>query len=170
MRTTRFTAVLAATALTGVLLTGGALSASAAPATEPAGTTCVAAQKVAAAWKALPTDLKDDIRSLKALPADQRPAAAREIKQGALAGDYGTTVQTRAKELVAKAATAVRSWPAALRSDVREMRAATGDARRDLRRQIADKALAGDYGDAVQQKAEQIKASDIWQGCGPSTK
>lgn len=47
----------------------------------------------------LPADLQDDIEAVRALPPGERADAAREVRDGAVAGEYGERVQSFAERL-----------------------------------------------------------------------
>ena len=47
----------------------------------------------------LPEDLQADLEELKALPDAEKVAAAKELRAGALSGEYGEKVQTFAKRM-----------------------------------------------------------------------
>ncbi len=158
---------LGAAVLTGAMLTGGALAASAdTPAPAPTSSTqCGLGHQLIELWKALPADLQSDIKALRALPkGQQRAEAAKDIRQGALNGKYGADVQKNAEALHGRAFRAYGDMPAALRNDLKNLRAASKSDRPALAKAIGAKALAGDYGTKVEDAVKQIKSAD-WQNC-----
>lgn len=58
-------------------------------------------QRVRAVRRLLPADLKVDLREARGLTADERADAYRDIRDGALSGEYGVEVQ-RVAETVAE--------------------------------------------------------------------
>lgn len=50
-------------------------------------------------WNRLPAELRDDLRQLRDLPTDERGAAVEELRESALAGEYGTLVQQFAERV-----------------------------------------------------------------------
>ncbi|WP_157887528.1 hypothetical protein [Frondihabitans sp. PAMC 28766] len=62
------------------------------------------ATKAEAAWKSAPTALKTDLKSLKGMDRTQRVAELKKIEAKALAGGYGSSVESYAKGLQAAAA------------------------------------------------------------------
>jgi len=62
------------------------------------------ATKAEAAWKSAPTALKTDLKSLKGMDRTQRLAELNKIDAKALAGGYGSPVESYAKDLQAAAA------------------------------------------------------------------
>ncbi|GAA4266654.1 hypothetical protein [Frondihabitans peucedani] len=57
-----------------------------------------------AAWKSVPAALKTDLKTLKGMDRTQRMAELKKIDAKALAGGYGSSVESYAKELQAAAA------------------------------------------------------------------
>lgn len=47
----------------------------------------------------LPADLQHDLQQLRQAAPDARPQLARDIRDAALSGDYGSDVQRRAEQL-----------------------------------------------------------------------
>lgn len=105
----------------------------------------------------LPADLRDDLRHLRTLDPGRRPEAAARIWRDALTGDYGTSVQVRAREAQRR----YLALPQQLRDDLGQLRGLTPEKRHAGLLTIRDKALAGTYGDQVQRRAE--RRSDFWQ-------
>lgn len=62
------------------------------------------ATKAEEAWKSVPAELKTDLKSLKGMDRTQRLAELKKIDTKALSGDYGSSVESYAKELQAAAA------------------------------------------------------------------
>lgn len=53
----------------------------------------------ASAFALLPEDLQTDLQELKALPDAEKAAAAKEMRAGALSGEYGDQVQAFAQRM-----------------------------------------------------------------------
>lgn len=158
---------LGAAILAASMLTGGALAASAdTPAPAPTGSSeCTFGQHFVALWKDLPANLRSDLKNLKSLPKGDRAAAARDIRQGALAGKYGPDVQRHAERVHGRAFRVWGDLPSALQSDLKDLKAAAPADRPALAKNIGEKALAGDYGTQVQDAAKRIQSSNFWQDC-----
>lgn len=143
--------IAATAALSSALIAGGATAASA---TEPE---CELGEHIVAVWLRLPADLRSDLVDLKQLEPGERDDAARDIRDGALEGEYGPEVQDRAERVQERRIHVIANMPPELRSDLVELRTADPDDRRDLASDIADTALAGGYGQKTQQIAERIQ-------------
>ncbi len=158
----RLTTRLAATTLTATALLGlGAAAAAAQPAGDTATSDCRFGEHLVALWLDLPENLRTDLRELRDLKPGERAPFAREIRQGALDGEYGQGVQDRVERRIAVWA----SIPDELRSDLLALRDLTPGERGEAARAIGDDALAGEYGPKVQRVAEGIRSSDRWQEC-----
>ncbi|MBS2939826.1 hypothetical protein KDN32_18960 [Nocardioides sp. J2M5] len=147
------------------LLTTSSLFAGAAPGTDaPAGdgprVPC------GAVWSRLPQDLRDDLTAVRDLPTGERADALREIRRDALDGDYGSRVQRFAERRDDRVRAVRRALPAELRQDLREARRLDGDARAEAYREIRDGALAGTYGERVQEVATAVQ--ERREACGAS--
>lgn len=156
--------IIAATALTAAMLTTGAVAASAAPVTDPPAD-CQFGEHLLHAWLRLPADLRGDLSSLRGLDAADRKDAAKQIRSGALGGDYGPGVQAGAEKLRNHRVAVISQLPAELKVDLVELRNADQSARPALAKEIAETALDGGYGEKTQEVAERIQASDAWQEC-----
>jgi len=143
------------------LLTTSSLFTGAAPATDDGPTV-----PCGAVWSQLPEDLQADLKAVRELPVGQRAEELREIRHAALEGDYGDRVQRFAERRGERVRAIRRALPDDLRADLREARALTGDARLDAYRGIRDGALAGEYGERVQQVAVTVK--ERREACHPS--
>jgi hypothetical protein len=149
---------------------GGAAAANAAtPTPDPTpgtSSSCTFAQHLVHGWFELPKALRSDLKEAKQADskADRRKDL-RSVRGKALAGDYGKVVKARAERL---RSLDLRPLPAALKADLKALR---GEPTRAARLQeagtIAQKAVAGDYGDAVQKLAQQVQSSKRWQSCAP---
>lgn len=167
------TTSITATTLSLALVFTGGIAASAAPAgatpsslsTVTAAGECSFGQHLLHVWLRLPADLRVDLQALKTLPIDERRDEIRDIREDALQGDYGPGVQAKAERIRAHSLAAWTTMPADLRADLLELRGAEPEERRVLAEQIAQNALAGDYGDTAQATAERIRESELWQEC-----
>lgn len=119
-----------------------------------------------AVWSQLPEDLRADLNAVRELPAGERVEELREIRHAALDGDYGDRVQRFAERRDERIRTIRRALPDEMRADLREARALTGDARLQAYRDIRDGALAGEYGERVQEVA--VKVKERREACRPS--
>lgn len=174
MRTTRFTsrlrrrAVLIASGTVVVLAVGGGATAALAAGTAAstaagpspsasASATCT--PHLGAVLRVAPSVLQKDLRALRADPKDQRAGDRRDIRARALAGGYGPQSRRLAAIVAGKdAGKAAAALPAALRTDLQHLRTTTEpktDERRSAGDAIAQKALQGAYGDAIQQRVQQ---------------
>ncbi len=164
----RWITITTAGVLSAGLIFGGATAANASTLAPAAGSSgsCSVAAHLRSIFAAMPAQLRTDLTDLRDLPADQRRAAARQIRADALSGGYGEAVQTRAKQIAALRVQIRKDMPAELKSDLAELKAAApgADRRADAMR-IAREAVAGSYGSAVQDAAERIQGSDLWQDC-----
>ena len=158
------TRIIATALVTAALLSTGAVAASAAPVQQQA-SDCQFGEHLLHAWLRLPADLRGDLAGLRGLdPADRRDAA-KEIRDGALAGDYGPGVQTGAVALRDHRIAVIQRLPEELKTDLVELRRADQSDRKALAQEIAQTALDGGYGAKTQAVAERIQASDAWQEC-----
>lgn len=141
------------------LLTTGSLFAGAAPSSDQAGDSVDDGPRVpcGAVWSRLPDDLRDDLTAVRDFPQGERRDALREIRRDALDGDYGAKVQRFAERRHQRVRAVRRALPADLRADLRAAAKLSGDARVEAFEEIRDDALAGDYGDRVQDVAERVQ-------------
>lgn len=119
-----------------------------------------------AVWSRLPQDLRDDLNAVRDLPAGERADALRTIRRDALDGDYGPGVQRVAERRDERVRAVRRAMPAELRTDLRDARRLDGEQRADAYREIRDGALAGEYGDRVQEVATAVQQRR--EACGAS--
>lgn len=165
---TTLTKAAAATALSATMVLGGAVAATAAEPTSEAPTAseeCSFGEHFLHAWLRLPADLRGDLSAIRDLPAEVRPEAARDVRQGALNGEYGEKVQMGAERIKERRLGAWATMPADLKRDLIELRQAAPGERRELAEEIAESALAGEYGEKAQATAERIRESEFWQNC-----
>lgn len=165
MKLSTWAASAGAVVLTLGLLTTGSIAASAAPVSTSTSSDCQFGEHLLHVWLALPADLRGDLAALKDLEPGERGDAARDIRDGALDGQYGPGVQHRAERVRDRRVAVISAMPEQLRSDLVDLRDAAPADRKQLAQDIADKALAGDYGTRTQKIAERVKASDAWQNC-----
>lgn len=165
---TTLTKAAAATALSATMLLGGAVAATGAeptPETPTSSEECSFGQHLLHAWLRLPADLRGDLSAIRGLPSDGRPEAVRDVRQGALNGEYGEKVQAGAERIKERRLGAWATMPAELKRDLIELRQAAPGERRDLAEAIAENALASEYGEKAQATAERIRESEFWQSC-----
>lgn len=119
-----------------------------------------------AVWSRLPEDLRADLAAVRALPAGERVEALREIRREVLEGDYGDRVQQLAERRLERLRAIRRALPDDLRADLREARSLSGEDRIEAYREIRDGALAGEYGERVQEVA--VRVQERREACGAS--
>lgn len=119
-----------------------------------------------AVWSRLPQDLRDDLSAVRNLPDGERDEALRTIRRDALDGDYGPRVQRFAERRDERVRAVRRALPPELRGDLRAARRLDGEERADAYREVRDGALAGDYGDRVQEVATAVQ--ERREACGAS--
>jgi hypothetical protein len=151
------------------LVLGGAAAANAAtppPAPEPTPSSCTFAQHLVHDWFTLPKALRTDLKAARnAGSRAERRHDLKAIRGRALAGDYGKAVKARAEH---RERLDLRPLPDALKADLKTLRKEpTRAARLQEAGEIAQKALAGDYGDTIRELAERVQSSPRWQSCTP---
>jgi hypothetical protein len=104
------------------------------------------------------SQLQADLRAARALKGSERAAALKDIRAKALAGDYGSRVERRAERRDIRHDLFFSLLPDNLQADINAMKAAPADQRKQMRADILDKAVAGDYGSEVQKAAERLQA------------
>lgn len=104
-------------------------------------------------WK----QLRADLRAARALEGDARRDALADIRQKALDGAYGDGIERRADRRQVHRELFFSLLPDNLQADLTDLKNAPADQREQLRREITDNALAGDYGPEVQKAAEQLQ-------------
>lgn len=163
-RITRLGGAAAALALT---VAGIALVPTAASASVPTDgvTECSVPPGAAALWQRMPEELQQDLRDLRSIPDGERADAARVIRDDALAGEYGAEVQDRAERLRDLRLLRWSAAPEELRADLKEVRAADATERAALRQAVVDRALAGEYGEGAQRRAERLQERAAWLDC-----
>lgn len=151
---------VAAAVLTTAMLATGSIAASAAslPTDDTTPTSeCQFGDELLHVWLHLPADLRGDLKALKDLEPGERGDAARDIRDGALDGEYGPGVQNRAERVRDRRVAIIANMPDELKTDLIELRDAAPADRKELAQDIADTALAGGYGDKTQEVAERIQ-------------
>ena len=126
---------------------------------------CTFGEHLVHVWLHLPADLRADLKDLKSLDQGARGAAARTIRDGALAGDYGPGVQSRAERVRDHRIHALADLPDNLKADLKKLRDAAPGDRADLAQQIGQTALDGGYGTKAQATAKRVQGSDAWKNC-----
>jgi hypothetical protein len=144
----------------GAAVTTGVVTApahAAPPASSDGPTAC---QRV---WDRLPEAMQDDITAAVSLPPRAQRRALVAVRAAALRGVYGEQVERAAERLRAERAEVYRSFPAALKADVRAARSLGPREQRRAMTAIRTAALRGVYGDDVQALAEKRQA--FYDGC-----
>lgn len=98
-----------------------------------------------------------DLKEARALTGQARIDAVKKIRQDAKAGKYGDKVQKRVTNKGKRFAAIWAHAPADLKADLEDVRKADPSDRAALKHEIFTKALAGDYGDMAQKRAEKMK-------------
>ncbi|MGY2877051.1 hypothetical protein ACVW00_004241 [Marmoricola sp. URHA0025 HA25] len=101
--------------------------------------------------------LRADLRAAFKLEGDARRAALASIRQKARDGGYGNAVERRADRRQIRHELFLSLLPDNLQADLTRLQDAPADQRAQLRSDIMDKAVAGDYGPDVQKAAEQLR-------------
>ncbi len=171
MKLTTWASTTGVVALTATLL-AMPLSASAAPSsalstddTSSASSECTFGEHLVTVWLGMPSELRSDLTELGRLEPGTRGPAAREIRDAALAGEYGSGVQDRAETARERGIRVIVGMPEELRSDLKELRSADSADRAELARAIGEAAIDGDYGAKTQAIAERVQSSELWQNC-----
>jgi hypothetical protein len=168
------TSLLAGAAL---VLGGGALAANASTPTPTASlassaSTCTFGEHLVSVVRGLPKAFRHDLKAARAeTPGPQRRKDVQAVTTKALDGGYGSSVESKAKFLQSHRGDlqGVRPLPAALRADLKTLHSEKGKSTKLAEANtIADKAVAGDYGSAVQTLAKDVKSSSAWQDCSPA--
>jgi len=157
-----------AAVLTTAMLATGSIAASADTTTVSTGSTgqCRIGEHLVRGSLKLPADLRRDLKNLRAeTPGPERRQQAKDIRDGALDGTYGSTVQSRAQHGKENRRDVIANLPAQLKTDLAGVRAADPAARPAMIRTIGQTALDGGYGDTVKATAERLKSSDFWKNC-----
>ncbi len=102
--------------------------------------------------------LRADLLAAFKLDGEARRAALADIRTKARDGGYGDRVERRADRRQIHHELFFSLLPDNLQADLTELKDAPADQREQLRADIRDKALAGDYGDEVKKAAEQLQA------------
>ncbi|MDX6267815.1 MAG: hypothetical protein QOD70_2555 [Frankiales bacterium] len=101
----------------------------------------------------LPQQLKDDLKSAWNAPDGRRVAALQAVLAKAVAGDYGTAVQTRAKKLSTLLAAMDPTLKADLQKAIELPKAQRQAALKDIRQKVRD----GGYGATVKQHGKLLR-------------
>jgi hypothetical protein len=104
-------------------------------------------------WKQLRADLK----AARALDGDARRDALAEIRTKAQDGAYGPGIERRADRRQIHRELVLALLPDNLQADLAALKEAPADQRQDLRAEIMDQALAGDYGPDVAKAAKRLQ-------------
>jgi len=158
-----------AAGIAGVALVVGAgvAPASAAPVTTAETVQeCDFGQHLVEVWAALPESLRTDLSTLKKMePGAERRAEGKRIAEKARDGGYGEKVEKRAEWMLAHRGDLAAALPAELKADLKELKGAAPEERRELVKEIAQNALDGDYGKRAKKVAEKVEQSEVWQEC-----
>jgi hypothetical protein len=157
-------AAVAGTALAAVTLVS-VTSANAAPAADPMAVDELVVP-CGAIWKRLPQDLRDDLKAVADLVDAEKPAALREIRADAVAGEYGDKVADAAERIKERRARLFTRLPEDLQTDLKALKALPDADKVAAATEIRTDALAGEYGDRVQSFA--TKMQERRESCAPS--
>ncbi len=102
--------------------------------------------------------LRADLKAARALDGQARIDAVKKVRANAKAGEYGAKVEKRVDRRSDRRAAFLALLPDELRADLKELKAMpSGDERKAKRDQIRKDALAGKYGDKVEQAAKLLQ-------------
>jgi hypothetical protein len=163
MAPTRRTALVTAGATAAVLVAGGATAAFAAgpaPIVRTTASTSTCVPGVAPLLRAASGSLATDLQHLAKDSAAGKAADRAAIRKKALAGGYGVRIERVARIVAGGTGALPASLPAALKADLKTLRAdAKGSAaRRAEAAAIWNKALTGSYGSTIESLAKDAKA------------
>jgi hypothetical protein len=105
-----------------------------------------------ASARRMPAQLRKDLRAAWGAPDGKRVAALQAVLAKAVAGEYGTQVQNRAKRLQHR----LDAMNQTLRADLQRAVDLPKDQRQAALKQIRQKIRAGDYGDQVRRQARML--------------
>jgi hypothetical protein len=137
------------------------------PTTSPSTSTCTTAQHLAWIYKALPAQLRTDLKAAKKLPAGaQRDAALKAVLDKAAGGAYGDRAKKVATRIEKRDGKLWSKLPAALQTDLKAVvNADAGQPTLDAAAGVFDKATSGAYGDIAQKVAKKIAGTKAWTSC-----
>lgn len=102
--------------------------------------------------------LKADLKAARALDGQARIDALKKVRADARAGVYGDKIEKRIDRRSDRHGAYFALLPDDLQADLKELKAMpAGDERKAKRDQIRKDALAGEYGEKVQEAAELLK-------------
>lgn len=101
--------------------------------------------------------LREDLKAARELEGDARREALAAIRTKARSGAYGDRIERHADRRTIHRELFFSLLPDNLQADLTALKDAPADQRPELRRQILDRAVAGDYGPDVQQAAEKLQ-------------
>lgn len=110
-----------------------------------------------AVWKRLPQELRDDLSTVQDLPDADKPAAIREIRADALAGEYGQKVAAAAERIKQRRARLFTRLPEDLQADLSTLKALPDADKVAYAKEIRANALAGEYGERVQDFVTKVQ-------------
>lgn len=152
-------------ALAAAALIATPVAATAATTDGPTGSDCTFGQHLVELWTTLPADLRDDLAGLSDLAPGERIDRAREIRDAAVAGQYGEGVQRYAQRAHDRHLLRWVTMPSDLRAALVDVVTAAPEDRAAMLRQVADDAAAGTYGDRATHVVERVRSSEAWQAC-----
>ena len=170
--TTRWATAVAVGAGLALALGTGGLAASAATAPVPVSaspSTCSFGAHFVSAWRTVPTNLREDLRSARELKhGTERREALKKIRAKSLDGGYGAGVEARAEWRKDHRGEKLRPLPDSLKADLKTLHSTPKSGKAAEAEKIADTAVSGGYGVTIESFAKVVKASTAWQGCAPS--
>lgn len=103
-------------------------------------------------------ELRADLKAGRALEGQARIDALKKVRADAKAGEYGEKIEKRADRRSDRHAAFFALLPDKLQADLKELKAMpAGDERKAMREQIRKDALAGEYGEKVQEAAKLLQ-------------
>lgn len=170
--TTRWATGVAVGAGLALALGTGGLAASADPAAalvSASSSSCSFGAHFVSTWREVPTNLRADRKSAKALkPGSERREALKKIQAKSLDGSYGAGVEARAEWRKDHPGEKLRPLPESLKADLKTLHSTPKSGKVAEAEKITDTAISGGYGVTVESFAKAVKASAAWRGCAPS--
>lgn len=103
-------------------------------------------------------ELRADLKAARDLKGQARIDALKKVRADAKAGEYGEKIEKRVDRRSDRHAAFFALLPDDLQADLKEVRAMpAGDDRKAKREQIRKDALAGEYGEKVQEAAKLLQ-------------
>lgn len=103
-------------------------------------------------------ELRADLKAARGLEGQARLDAMKKVRADAKAGEYGKQIEKRVDRRSDRHAALFALLPDELQADLKELKAMpAGEERKAMREQIRKDALAGEYGEKVQEAAKLLQ-------------